>query len=457
MSAPFYLLKITPNNAGLSTSLGITVTTEIRSAESLGLAFGAIQLNNLEEDVCTLSWVRNLNDIPPFLPKDLVTVYQGDLDDAEAALITVFLGRVQPPEINSSDDDISAVYALHGPFADLKRHTFVRHPYGVTELELGELFSVGGVNFIVAEAVDLLVDPVEVPAAWVYDARGHLFDPPSLIPPEYRNYNEQLAELLQYVLDRMDDEPGGVTFQFDVDNWELGVAVTPRASMFQDSSVAELVVRVLAVKPDASLWFDYTQTPPMLRLRVASEAESEEITLATENGESLRGKARSDLMVSGVVIRYDWQDWGPYGYQRGWSPAEHVDFYPLTSMADAPDVLTLTFVGELYWYEDHIAEALYNSLNTLRFQGQLVLYDPERAIEVHPGSVFTIAGDHASMTVGQLLVQGCSYDTATGHWRCQCGLPPVLGVETLRDLRGWMLMTFVGPACYMTRRLPAPG
>lgn len=461
MFTPVYYLTITAVNPALSASLGVTVTSDTRPARDLGLAVQPITLNNLAADSCVLHWVREIGQAPPFLPDDLVVV---SIQLAPGApLLRIFMGRVQSPDVDYSSDNISASYTLLGPWEDLRRHTFTRTPSGIPdELDIGTEFDLmksdgTPLTLRIADHVDLFHSPPLIPAAWLIDARGHIFTPDiPFVHGVYKSLTVQLEELLQYVVDRMDDEPGGLTFQFDSSNWTLGAAVYPRLKTFQDRNVADLIVECLAVKPDASLWFDYTQSPPMLRLGSATVATPESLTLAAPPLAKLRGRARSDLQVAGVVIRYNQADWTGWSYDRGWSGADKVNWYPPGAKADDADVLVTTMVGEAYWLDEAFAQVIYEQMSVLRFAGSLTLHDPRRELDIRPGRVFTVADEHPALPYGQILVQTATWTPATGEWACTAGLPPILNLQTRRDLRGWLRVVVAGPGYIGTRILPTP-
>lgn len=460
MSTPVFYAQITAVTPALSDHYGITVSDEIRSLESLNLSISGLTFNNLSEDTCELTWVRESGDIPPFLFDDLVRIYTSE-GGPEPEYRLIFLGRVGPGSESASDSDMSESFTLSGPFGDLRRHIFTRTPTGIGEVDYGDILTIGDQTVIITAGIttiDFFTTPIQVPPGYVIDARGHLFDPPwPPIPPTYRHLKDQVTELLQYIVDRLDDEPGGVTFQFDPADWAFfGADVTPKFRTFQDRNVADLLIECLSVKPDAAVWFDYSQEPPVLHIDKASEVTPTSIALGEPPVVSLRGAPRADLVVSGVVIRYDWSEWAGAGYNRGWCPTWQVDTYPPAAKADDARVVTMTQVEYVFWRDSNLAQPIYEAMSVLRFQGSLVYDDTALEAGWHPGMTLEVTGDADAINRGQLLIQSAAWNAATGQWTLTLGLPAILGIETLKDLRGWLQVSFSGPGYAFQTTLPSP-
>ncbi|MDZ4289202.1 MAG: hypothetical protein U0984_14650, partial [Prosthecobacter sp.] len=376
----------------------------------------------------------------------------------------VFYGTAKAPKLNQQMDDNSATVAILGPWYDLQRFYFTRSlllGLGLGELDIGDTFFVDSygepIELEYATVLDWTSTPIKVPAAWFIDARGHLFDPiydPALA---YRTLKVQLAELLQYVLDRQDDLPGGVTFAFDVADFEFTDAI-PKVRTFQDRKVADLAIECLACRPDACAYFDYTQDLPELHIRSAAEETSEEVTLGDGSlFEDLQGQAMTDMVIAGVIIRYQLGYFLGYEYFRGWNGCLDADWYPAGKKADDPDVLVATVItdGDL-WNSNGMAQKLYESMSVLRFAGGATVLDEPGLMAMRPGRVYTIAGDHASVPYGQLITQSASYSPGTGKWSLSFGLPAVLGLNERRDLRPWLAYATAGAGWLGFDTLPAP-
>jgi hypothetical protein len=76
-----------------------------------------------------------------------------------------------------------------------------------------------------------------------------------------------------------------------------------------DIAVSEAIRQVLAMKPDAAVWWDYSGSGvPVLNARVASLETATELVIGTRTGQALAAyqlKTADDLVPSGVVVRWE--------------------------------------------------------------------------------------------------------------------------------------------------------
>jgi hypothetical protein len=430
-------------------------------SEDMGWALAGIELLNQQPDVATLTRVRDgIGEAVPIAAGDRVLIAK---ETEEGVSTLIFYGTAQGPQVRCSAGDVSVVVRVLGPWRDLERRVFTRtllDEYGgFGEIEIGDIIYLSTytdpIPIEIATVLDFTSSPVKIPPAWLIDARGHLYDPHYVPAIAYRTLKEQLEELFDYVIARMDDEPGGATFQYDPAlHFEFPDA-TPRPRTFQDERVANLVIQGLALRPDAAVWYDYTTTPPTMHIRSASNEVPEALTLGDGGLEDLDGETKPELVPSGVVVRHQTEMVG--GYYRGWTIPIWFEWYPPEAKADDADVVTSTFIASVdTWAYGGLPQKLYEAMAVLRFAGTATVTDEAMALDMRPGRVFTVAGDDESLDYGQLLVQSAAYNPAAGHWKLTFGLPEVLGLAEMKDLRPWLLFRVCGPGWVGLQRLPLP-
>jgi len=149
---------------------------------------------------------------------------------------------------------------------------------------------------------------------------------------------------------KMDSEVGiqeVIAFAISVGcNLQLGTNMPPLDVPFNEMgniSCAEALRKYLAWKPSCCTWFDYSTTPPTLNVadRADEEAVPLEFTLGEQPLSSLELIPREDLLVDGVVLKFNVQ------IQIGSTTAIALEVkkFPL----DAPEVGRRLFVASLDW------------------------------------------------------------------------------------------------------------
>lgn len=411
-----------------------------------------------------------------------------------------FVGTAQALAFSFTDGRSSASVQLLGPWWNLEQLTFVRCPPTLSGVDYTHLPHVLGGTFVTTPGdgiqewngtawvtpstgtyyqwgrADDFSSPNHTGAdashrkildiARFTSARGFTCDPnwtdyianPSSI---YRTMQAEIKALVTYALWIYNSSGLGLTAPFTADlatlTANMGASASPRYRPYQDRKVAELIIELMAVKPDASIWWDYSAGVPVMHMGVASEEVESELTPGLPPLRSLDAAPRTGLTMTGVVIRWEYTAATAWPY-RGWKQVALFDKYPLTCLAHEPGVLvhSVDFDGSTLFLPT-LAESLYNSLSPLRATGTLVLGDltDAEALAIRPGMVYRVAGDEL-LSQAQLLIQETRWNPMDGSVTCSLGYPRALDLQTLRDLRGWATMSFSGPTWNYTQAIPTP-
>lgn len=323
---------------------------------------------------------------------------------------------------------------------------------------------VGPTTYKWAREDDFGASPIELDLARYTGTRGLICDPDWNSAQIYRTVQTEVRELLDYVTqtrarlavgDRPDLTPA---FAVDLDGIETGLGATaaPKYRTWQDQKVGQLLTAVLALKPDVSAWFDYTQETPELFMRVASLETEVELTRGQEPLMTLDATPRTELLPAGIVIRWEYPDATPYDW-RGYKIPAHTDKSPATVLPHEPGVIThtLDFVNDVATFKPDIAASLMESLGTLRASGSMTLgrMSLQEALAMRPGLCFRVPDD-AMLADSQLLVQETTWNATTNQVQCALGYPRALDLQTTLDLRGYLTFTLQGSLTFL---IPPPG
>jgi hypothetical protein len=386
---------------------------------------GGLQRRNMAADVVTLRRAIRAGDTATGLVVgDVVNLYlNGD---------PFFVGTAQAPAFSFTDGRSAASVQLLGPWWNLEQLTFVRYTPTINggSTDYTHLPPVLGGTFATTagDGVSIWDDTIHdwVPAGTLYfqwaraddssspnhtgadsahrmlldiarytSGRGLMCDPNWLggAPSVYRTMQAELKSLVSYALAIYSSSGLGLTAPFSANVTTLtdsmGASASPRYRTYQDRKVSELIIELMAVKPDASIWWDYSAGVPVMNMGVASEETETSLTPGSTLLRSLDATPRAGLVLSGVVIRWEYSTNYPW-YYRGWKQVALYDKWPSTVLAHEPGVLvhTVDFDGSAA-FRPTLAESLYTSLSPLRATGTLVLGNltPAEALAIRPGQV----------------------------------------------------------------------
>lgn len=118
----------------------------------------------------------------------------------------------------------------------------------------------------------------------------------------------------------------------------LLAGVTPPAREQLDITCAEAIRIALRWTPDAVAWFDYSTTPPTLHIQRRADLTAVTLPTASEIATSLAIKARRDLQVSSVTLKF--LQTGDFDGET-WSNTV-LDRWPVGASEQAPKALVQT-------------------------------------------------------------------------------------------------------------------
>jgi hypothetical protein len=134
-------------------------------------------------------------------------------------------------------------------------------------------------------------------------SRCWLFRPGGTSGQIYTTIQDEFDRLMLFI------QTTNATSLFTVGTLALGNLVAPRVRTITDTLVSDAVRQVMAMKPDAALWWEYDGTGvPVLRAGVASVETPLELTIGNRNGQALSNyqlKVADDLVPTGVVVRWE--------------------------------------------------------------------------------------------------------------------------------------------------------
>lgn len=218
-------------------------------------------------------------------------------------------------------------------------------------------------------------------------------------------------------------------------------AVYPRSITVQDSTCADVLTQVLAVRPTASMPAIYSAATPTFGLTSKANAPLLEVSESLLNRRLSRNiSVRKDLIPSGVVVRYeaateDWLDAVPL---KGHALPARVDKAPSTAQPDEPGSVVMSVPPS-----DHhsaqtanpIAAAVWAELNELGHSGSasFACGSAVEADEFRIGSLLSWQD-----LAGQGFIQETRWDLSRSRITLRVGYPAPLGLERTLDLQRWI-------------------
>jgi hypothetical protein len=184
----------------------------------------------------------------------------------------VFRGRCMTADVSGESKGEEQVYQFAGPWSYFERITFHQR----------------WKNFGTTPASFAATSHVRVPAR--FDGNNHL---------EYITTGQQIEEVISFV-------------RTVAGNVVQAGSIIPALQIPMDEKVDrkchEIVQMMLALTPDAVVYFDYTFTPPKLHVIQRAQRVSKTLALSAKRIRSLRLRRRHDLVPSAVVVNYERTD-----------------------------------------------------------------------------------------------------------------------------------------------------
>lgn len=404
MSTPIYTLSIDG---------AAPVTTE-----SLACQVRQRQRVNQGPDSLTLRWLRGAGQALPITDNQRVVVYQDG--------VPFFTGWHVLPKVSLRANDGSFESSLLGPWHWFQEYTFCRldpalipDTADITTSDIRHLYASPATPFTITNANAVL----SASAVTGMPIRGGTI----------RTVQQELEEVIEYVRLNTIRQQGTAAFQ-------TGTISLPTMyrllNEIHDQRCESLVRGVFTPFPDGVVWFDYSTSPPTLNVGAMRNATPVAIAYGDLDLSEISLTARTDMQVSGVVIKYE-QAYASGTYFRG---NKGTYAYPAgAQMNDAGVFVASTTVDGSFTPDGAanpiLAQALYASLSNLVIEGALPFVARTPRADAHPGSAWTLTGDAPFAALGGALwTQSVTDDCATGRTTCQLGYPRHLGIRDLTTM-----------------------
>lgn len=324
----------------MSSSYEVTINGAAAvTMQSLGLSFTGLRLQNMQPDEADLSWVRRRLQACPLAHNDKVEIWRSGR--------RLFVGRARLGAITNTGCGIKLV----GPWSHLEEQLYqlslldpdIGDPDGRV---FGNSFAVtypagssieSGIGGTVTLPADLTITTtlsnrtyyagypattrlLDTNSQWT--ARGWLFRPGGTAGQIYTTIADEWARVMAFMATTNAPD------LFDVGTVELGGTVSPKVRTFSDATVGEILRQVLAMKPDAAIWWNYAgDSLPTINVRVASLETPLALRIGRVDGSILGGyqvRVTDDLVPTGVMVRWE----NDASTSTGLGSPRLVDFYP---------------------------------------------------------------------------------------------------------------------------------
>ena len=299
----------------MSTPFSIAINgAEAVTMQSLGLAFTGLELANMNTDVASLKWTRRrASEACPIAHNDTVEIFRSST--------RLFRGRARLGTVTNEGMPIRVL----GPWSHFDEQVYqlsletgnLGMPDG---LVLGDTYVVTyapytlhvsqssphNVTFTVTTRSRYTGWPAttgesDVNMGWA--SRCWLFRPSGSSGQIYTTIADEWARVMTYF------STVNPTALLTEGIASFGSALAPRVRTVSDIAVSEAIRQVLAMKPDAAVWWDYSGSGvPVLNARVASLETATELVIGTRTGQALAAyqlKTADDLVPTGVVVRWE--------------------------------------------------------------------------------------------------------------------------------------------------------
>lgn len=420
------------------------------------LVFTGLELRNMQADSAGLMWTRKtLSDTNPIGYNDTVEIF------LEARRI--FHGRARPGDVTWQGQPVQIL----GPWHELEARNYELGLDGGNGPLLGDTITVSPsgqywdgtawVSWPSSVTWTYGTTGSYVPGAttgtldvnWYRTSRFWLFAPVGSGPSmTYKTVAVQLDEILATL--------GHITNPdvIQVGIMSLGGNASPKVRTVEGLHFGEAMRQTLTVKPDCSIWFDYSASgAPLLNARVASLEAVQTLLVGQGNGQILPGynlKPTDDMIPAGVIIRWE----GDASTTTGLGRPFLVDKYPASIVSYDPRVMIQTVTEDVPRVPG-IAQEIYNSLAVRRTVGSVSVVDVDFSLGLRPGSVVAVDGD-AMLSGLQNLVQAVRWNPDTGIAACSVGYPEHLSLRDRLDLKGWLRRVFYVPGALVSQIVPPP-
>ncbi|GEP46180.1 hypothetical protein [Brevifollis gellanilyticus] len=286
-------------------------------AREMGLSFTGLELQNMQADRASLRWTRRR-------ASEACALAHNDTVEIFADARRIFRGRARLGSVTSEgmgiqivgpwshlDEQIYQLSLLLGSFGTpggrVLGQTFTETwPMG-TEIWTGTEWDALDANHTITWTVSTYASyagypattgTVDVNMAWA--SRCWLFRPGGTLGQVYTTLQDEWSRVMNFMA--VTNNPD----VFSVGSVQLGGLIAPRARTIADQPVSEVLRQVLAMKPDAAVWWDYSGSGvPSIQARVASLETPLELGIGQQVLSGYQLKVTDDLVPSGVVVRWE--------------------------------------------------------------------------------------------------------------------------------------------------------
>ncbi len=210
----------------------------------------------------------------------------------------------------------------------------------------------------------------------------------------------------------------------------IPVFVSAPLDEVRDLTCAECIKHSLAWSPDAVSWFDYSSGVPILNIaaRAFLSSISKDVT-AGNLIDTFSITPRGDLVPNGVVLVYEKTKTDANGVAYTDTSTDFVG--PLSGIGVIVATIQLTGNGTDTPEPDPIglAAALYASLVTLQYDGDLVTKEVDCAGDLRPGKVLNLTNGRTVWASMNALIQTVSEDLLHGVTTATFGPPSHLSPQ----------------------------
>jgi hypothetical protein len=306
--------------------------------QSLNLAFTGLSLANMQHDVASLKWSRQKASVAcPIAHNDMLEIFRQGR--------RLFRGRARLGTVTTDGMPIQVI----GPWSHLEEQVYQASlffgSYGTPAGKvLGDTFTStyppgtiiwDGHDWVTLGSSLTITWTVSTRASWTYPSttgtvdvnmawasRCWLFRPGGTVGQVYTSLQDEWTRLMTFMTTTNNPD------LIDVGTVALGGALAPRVRTISDMQASEVLRQILAMKPDAAVWWDYSGTGlPKINVRVASLEAAGVLLIGSNEGQALQGyqlKVMDELRPSGVVIRWERDESAATGLGRPYL----ADIYP---------------------------------------------------------------------------------------------------------------------------------
>src|SRR5581483_9676150 len=210
-----------------------------------------------------------------------------------------------------------------------------------------------------------------------------------------------------------------------------------------DLSCADVIRRCCAWTPDVVSHFDYSAWPPTLNFK--KRAHLVNVSFDLNGGfiiQSPKFNPRYDLKPAGIKIYIQHTSRYVNGTARSWYEVQTagsgddgigciVMTIPLSANGTGEEKVPVTILSGT---PTTLAQALYASLSTLHYEGDLLTKEQECSGILRPGCVVNLSNGPAAWATMNALVQTVTEELVTGETTTHCGPPTQLSLQDLITL-----------------------